>query len=500
MGDDTSTNWSTRASMCDPAAAAGAAAVEGELRNEQPRQTMKDPPAGAARPAVVPPGRGTSAEDRRGGASGDGGVSVEEADDFEEQQQHRQQQRRQPSGAVALCDSLGHTVRNLVATNQSLRRQVQGLNLQVEGLNLQLHGLKDTIDSRGGGSGGGGGLSGAATAAYAGRLRRQENDSLSSIEDRVRRKRRKLGGGGESRLTGSDATIERLERLVKSLQDTNERLRRDRKALLEREPPRTHDRLGLDEPGWKKKARSERQMPRSNYAAFSDERDSAQEESDDSSYQQGRKRSPRRESQWKEMVRSDDAALSASGTARYFLLTGLGNHVRQAPLRSHAWEAHGRRFSDDAPSSVAGRAGNATYTGFHGGTSGTNRLATAQEYLDEPITEAIEKVMRKGVNAFLAFQVGKPHRKYPPGERIYYVCQSCSSCRANPVRATYTSFSATEYPDHPTIHDGFAAYDVPLPGQARIDLQRHLRERRSIAGVSAADPPAAAAAGRRPKR
>jgi hypothetical protein len=159
--------------------------------------------------------------------------------------------------------------------------------------------------------------------------------------------------------------------------------------------------------------------------------------------------------------------------------------VHQVPQRS--------RSSAGAPSVARHGAGEATRAGGRGGASGVDHRAIAhraiaQGYLDKPVTKALEALMRKGVKAFLAVQVGK--RPPPPDPRVYYACQACSICRADPAKATYVSFSAKAYPEHPLHCAGFAAYDVPLPERARAELQRHVQKMRRNRDAIVAVPPA----------
>jgi hypothetical protein len=347
------------------------------------------------------------------------------------------------------------------------------------------------------------------------------DDQLVGVKGRNRKRRKAYDDDDDDapsqRLTDGKAKIEELESLVQSLRERNqtlaadnERLRRDREkarndsASFEHELATMRDEkrdLLDDNEALRQKVRSLKREAASSVresddcrldrkrsgldhegklagdfhrfkdgTSSDDERDSGQEESDHSSYRNGRKGSSRR----------------GIGTVR------PGGRVKHGVAQSY-------RVSDGSPSVSRHRAEGATYAGGRDGAGGVDRRAVAQTYLDQPVTDAIDEVMQKGVEAFLAFQAGKPHHKYPPGERVYYVCQACSTCRANPMKASYASFRVKDYPNHPTHCDGFAAYHVPLPGQPRIDLQRHLRERRKDPNVVVADPPAAAA-GRRAKR
>jgi hypothetical protein len=441
-----------------------------------------------------------------------------------------------------MADSLGHSVREIVETNQELRSRVERLNGTVETLlaknaELRTWGRNSTNGGINGAARPGRAAAAEATATatadsdaeYGERHRRHrqeledEEDEDDDDEGRNRKRRKACDDDDDEedapseRLADGKAKIEVLESLVQSLRERNqtlaadnERLRRDREKArndcgsLEHELATMRDEkqdLLDDKEALRQKVRSLKRGDASSVresddyrldrtrsgrghewklagdcrryevgTSSDDERDSGQEESDDSSYRNGRKGSSRR----------------GIGTVR------PGGRVKHGVAQSY-------RVPDGSPSVSRHRAEGATRAGGRDGAGGVDRRAVAQTYLDEPVTDAIDEIMQKGVEAFLAFQAGKPHHKYPPGERVYYVCQACSTCRANPMKASYASFRAKDYPNHPTHCDGFAAYHVPLPGQPRIDLQRHLRERRKDPNVIVADPPAATA-GRRAKR
>jgi hypothetical protein len=320
-------------------------------------------PRRSDRPVVSGPrarGGETQATLRVGGSGGGGGgVLVAEG--------HEQHQPHEPPDAVALCESLADEVRKLVATNHRIDGSVQALLGTLRGGgDGDGNGVSDSGRSGAARSRHQAATTAAAAAEegsggrkHRRRRRQQEEDSEDEEEEnedeslagtglfglRNRRKRPKVGNN-DGRPAGfadggEEKTSEARESVDESLRADNERLRRDLhkersdKASLERELARVRDENrelkrkapSREEPSTargssekstarggseksklgqqgKTAARSEREVPRNNRRGTgSDGRDLAQKDPEESSYQTGRKRSPRLESSGKRTVR-----------------------------------------------------------------------------------------------------------------------------------------------------------------------------------------------------
>jgi hypothetical protein len=345
---------------------AAAVVVTSPRRIQQQLQwTMKDPPPPppprSDRPVASGPRGGETHANLRVGGGGGGGAGVLEAEGHEQHQPH------QPPDAVALCESLAVEVRKLVATNHRIDGTVQTLlgtlrgdgngdggggsgNARSCAARSRHQAATATVAAEEEGSG---------ERHRRRRRRQQEEDSEDEEEEnedeslagtdlfglRNRRKRPKVGnndGRPAGLADGEKKTSEARESVVESLRADNERLSRDLhkerndKASLGRELARVRDEnrelrrkapsrkessiargssekstaRGISEKsklGQERKtaARSEREVPRNNNrrGTGSDGRDLAQTDPEESSYQTGRKRSPRLESNGKITVR-----------------------------------------------------------------------------------------------------------------------------------------------------------------------------------------------------